>query len=145
MAEEVGGGADLADVAGVTDHVGGRRVTEAVRGQPGHAGSSHQPLQRLVEVPRRHDGARAAGHEEVVVNPRAAGREPFLSLAAAVGAEVLGSGRVDRDRPARPGVLAVGPRRHTAHLGQAALDPDGAGLEFDVAPLEAEKIGAAQP
>ena len=50
VAEEVGGGADLADVAGVADHVGRGGVAQAVRRQPGHAGRAHEALEGLVEV-----------------------------------------------------------------------------------------------
>jgi hypothetical protein len=52
VAEDVGG-ADLADVAGVADHVRRRCVAQAVRRQPGHAGPRHQTLEGLVEVARR--------------------------------------------------------------------------------------------
>jgi hypothetical protein len=56
--EHVGDGAPLAEVGGSLDHVGGGRVAQAVRAEPGEAGVANDDGERAIEG----SGASPAAH-----------------------------------------------------------------------------------
>ena len=69
VAQEISGGADLADIAGVADHVRRCSVPEAVRRETRHSCPGHEPVEGLVEVAWRHRRAGSGSDDEVVVDP----------------------------------------------------------------------------
>ena len=107
VAEEVGGRSDLADVGGVSHHVGRRRVSEAVRGQARDTGVGHEALERLVVVAGR-TGAPVRGDQEAAVGPR--GCQPAVVPRPGSGGARWASLRrrgIDRESATGSGVLAV--------------------------------------
>ena len=146
VAEEVGGGADLADVVGVADHVGRRRVAQPVRGEPRHASPGDEPLERLVEVARRDRRAGLGGDDEVVVDPAgpAARRSSAWNLRCAARPLVIVEGSIGIVRRSGRSCRRTTPGGRGPRSGRARCDGRAFRDRRPTSAARAARCGAAR-